>query len=142
MRNGKIKAPTDNLGLFETKRPLKIVIGYEDLDSRAMNRFMTDVFEVKGGLVFLDYGWCVNTSSFPVHYIKGKIEGDAKMGYWEIDSPDYFDVVVMVIDDPKDSLLREWAAWEDFKKTAPEGKWATREKALECAKRSFPELFQ
>ncbi len=65
------------MNIFDEKRYLKI--SGPDMGE---DRIIVKLFPIKGGLCFFDIGW-IYASTNPIHFIKGKIEGE---GPWTIGS--------------------------------------------------------
>ncbi|MDG1034187.1 MAG: hypothetical protein P8O92_08075 [Luminiphilus sp.] len=85
-----------------------------------MLRPAAHVFDVKGGLVYLDLGWSENIGGHPIHFIAGsfnEIEMFGPGSVWGAFGDDD-DVFIEVSDDTPDGTRDQ--AWSDVARIFPE----------------------
>ena len=108
---------------FENHLPLKVVI------SRDHERVISEGFIVGEGVVFYDVFWH-ETSSHPLHFIKGEVSGQ---GPWKVG-----DLTIEIVED-EFLFQADWKSWLRFRNHG-DGKGATRELAERLMKQEFGDL--
>lgn len=84
-----------------------------------MNQPAAHVFDVKGGVVFLDQGWSTNIGGQPIHFVGGSFNEIESLGpgLWGAFTDDG-DVFIELSDETPDGTREQ--AWSDITRIFPE----------------------